>query len=217
MTSVVRNRNFQNWRDVNESPEHKKASELKANLDKLNPRDQQFAVSLILAIQEGRLTANQAPWVDRLLERAKASAAPAEPQQTIELDGIMNMFNSAFSNGAKHPAIVLDNGTVGLRLNVAGDRARFPGSINVTSLGAFDDRDWFGRIHKDGRWEPRRGTQTAVLEALKAFAADPVGVARDHGRRTGACCFCNRLLTDQRSVDAGFGPICADKFGLAWG
>ncbi len=34
------------------------------------------------------------------------------------------------------------------------------------------------------------------------------------------CVFCARKLTDEndgRSVDVGYGPICADKYGLPWG
>jgi len=34
---------------------------------------------------------------------------------------------------------------------------------------------------------------------------------------TGNCCFCRRELTDKRSTEVGYGPICADHFSLPWG
>lgn len=37
------------------------------------------------------------------------------------------------------------------------------------------------------------------------------------GRETGVCCFCALLLTDPRSIFAGYGPICAAHYGLPWG
>lgn len=37
------------------------------------------------------------------------------------------------------------------------------------------------------------------------------------GKVTGACVFCSRLLTDERSVSAGYGPVCAEREGLPWG
>ena len=60
-------------------------------------------------------------------------------------------------------------------------------------------------------------TQTAVANALIALANDPAKAASDYGHLTGTCCFCNRGLTDERSVSVGYGPICAQHFGLPWG
>lgn len=49
------------------------------------------------------------------------------------------------------------------------------------------------------------------------MAVDPEGTAAAYGHLTGACCFCRRALSDERSVSVGYGPVCADHFGLAWG
>lgn len=37
------------------------------------------------------------------------------------------------------------------------------------------------------------------------------------GHLTGRCVFCSRKLTDDRSTEVGYGPICADREGLPWG
>jgi uncharacterized protein DUF6011 len=36
--------------------------------------------------------------------------------------------------------------------------------------------------------------------------------AAEFGRLTGHCCWCGRLLTDPKSIEAGIGPVCAGKF-----
>lgn len=36
--------------------------------------------------------------------------------------------------------------------------------------------------------------------------------AKEYGKVTGTCCNCGRLLTNEDSIEAGIGPICAGKF-----
>jgi hypothetical protein len=31
------------------------------------------------------------------------------------------------------------------------------------------------------------------------------------GRKTGLCCICGRSLDDEKSIEAGIGPVCAKK------
>lgn len=66
----------------------------------------------------------------------------------------------------------------------------------------------------DGRWvyvgrEPlsRLSEQTKLSpEQAAAF-----------GHLYGECCYCARDLTDERSIEVGYGPVCAAKYGLPWG
>lgn len=37
------------------------------------------------------------------------------------------------------------------------------------------------------------------------------------GHVTGCCVFCTRKLTDERSIEVGYGPRCAEREGLPWG
>jgi hypothetical protein len=102
-------------------------------------------------------------------------------------------------------------------ISQAGDRAKFPGSLNVTDGRPFGMNVWYGRIYQDGAFEPSRASSDTVLDFLKKFAADPVETAARYGRRTGNCCFCNRPLSDERSTTVGYGPICAETWSLPWG
>jgi Family of unknown function (DUF6011) len=56
-----------------------------------------------------------------------------------------------------------------------------------------------------------------LSDLLREINDDFLGAVKKHGERTGICTFCGRKLTDPRSVLAGYGPICAEKFGLPWG
>lgn len=52
---------------------------------------------------------------------------------------------------------------------------------------------------------------------LDSFMADPVGVMAATGKDVNRCCYCASPLEDDRSRQAGYGPICAARWGLPWG
>jgi hypothetical protein len=190
---------------------------LAANLDNLSDKDRAFADSLLRARYPSD---KQSFWIAKLAERA--TGAPPPPRQTTSigsLAAIKALFDRARAH-LKHPAIVLNVDNVGpIKLSVAGAKARVPGSINVATAAPYGQSTWYGRILDSGDFEasPRETTPPALTSKLVCFAADPAGVAAEHGRLTGNCCFCNRQLTDARSTAVGYGPICADHYGLAWG
>jgi hypothetical protein len=129
------------------------------------------------------------------------------------------MFDAAAAH-LKHPAIVLE----GFRVSRAGAASNEPGSLTITSIDRThtdrfgnDARDWYGRVSLDGRFQPSRRAPDDLADKLRAFAADPAGIAAAYGHLHGRCCFCNIALTDPRSTSVGYGPICADHYGLPWG
>ena len=101
-----------------------------------------------------------------------------------------------------------------LKVAKAGPRSRYHGSITVAAPTYGEG--WFGVI-KDGQFRPARDCTDAVTALVKDFAADPAKVAGEHGHRTGNCCFCRKELTTTESLAAGYGPTCAEHYGLPWG
>lgn len=193
-------------------------AELSSLVGKLPAKDQDFARSLVAQYTRRGLSDKQAVWVQRLIDRTKASVtAPVQ----VDLSRISTMLNKAGEH-LKYPAIlVLVNGK-SMRLHVAGNRSSAPGSISVVDPG--EDKVWYGRVHTDGRFEASRrldgDTQTAIGNALSALASDPEKAAAEYGRLTGICCFCRNPLgrgEDRRSVEVGYGPTCAKHYGLSWG
>jgi len=154
----------------------------------------------------------------RIAPKATAVRATA---QVGNLSGVLALFEKAKQH-LKYPAIVMSvpaAGSLAIRINVAGEQARVPGSLNVTNFEKPTEgrRQWFGRIHRSGEFERTDAATDAIVDRLVAFAADPAGVAAEHGRLTGRCCFCNQALTDERSTAVGYGSTCADHYGLPWG
>ncbi len=191
-------------------------SALEAALPRLDPRGREFASSLITQAAGRRgLSPKQWEWVDKLVARAAAGGGAAAEIGSVA--GIIELFDRA-QRHLRRPAILLRGPDGDLRLALAGARARVPGSINVTSA---DRGDWYGRVTRDGVYEPCRrydaATIAAVTRGLRAMAEDPAGQAAAYGHLTGACCFCNRALTDERSTTVGYGPVCAGHYGLPWG
>ena len=191
---------------------------LGAVLDRLTTSDRSFAVDLIHAARTKGLSPRQLPWVKTLLERGTAGPPP-----TVAINGkpIVDLLQKA-AERLKHPKVLVASGDQALRLSIAGAQSRYPGSINVASTDkSFDDRQFFGRITADGTFHASAridpATATAVAAALQALAENPAAAAKAYGTRFGHCCFCSLTLTDGPSIDAGYGPICADKYGLPWG
>lgn len=154
--------------------------------------------------------------------------SPVVEQRVGDLAGIMRLFDKARAH-LKFPAVELgvpELGGYAVRVNVAGEHAREPGSLTVCDALRADDtgrRAWLGRVTLDGYFQPSRDASAdqhlieAVRRRLVAFAADPAGIAADHGKLTGRCCFCRLPLTDERSTAIGYGQKCAKNFGLPWG
>jgi hypothetical protein len=192
------------------------------NLDKLSFSDRSFAESLFSQLHNPRgrgLSEKQWAWIDRLAKRATGQDQPQRQTTAIgSVAGLLALFNTAKANGLKNPAIVARSPIGPIRLSVAGERARQPGTINVAEKGKFGEATWYGRIKLDGTFEAARDGAPAELVAyLAEFAARPAETAAAHGHTTGNCCFCDRPLTDARSTAVGYGPVCAKKWSLPWG
>jgi hypothetical protein len=159
-------------------------------------------------------------WTVRCSSPCEPAPIPAAAK-VGDMKGILALFDIAKQH-LKFPAIVLAlTDTVSIRINVAGERARVPGSLTVVDAArAEGGRDWYGRILRDGTFEPSAlgaSLMPRLAEKLSEFAADPARVAGEDGRLHGRCCFCRIALTDERSTAVGYGPTCADHFGLPWG
>jgi hypothetical protein len=78
-----------------------------------------------------------------------------------------------------------------------------------------------GQFHENGKpvfeWDYRgRGP----LHNLRASDMMTLAEAKEFGALFGVCCVCGALLTDEKSIEAGIGPVCAQggsgKSAFAW-
>lgn len=143
---------------------------------------------------------------------AARAALPPTPAVTLNLKPIADFLLAAKARGLKWPkARFLAPGGGEMRLTIAGDRSKAPGSVNV-KLGD----DWIGRVEPDGRVTPRLADRADLVSTLTAIATDPAKFASEYGALMGNCSFCNKSLTAEGSTDVGYGPVCARKFGLPY-
>lgn len=61
----------------------------------------------------------------------------------------------------------------------------------------------------EGRFEYTGKKPLSFITAEHRMTLDE---AKEYGKVTGTCCQCGRLLTNEESIAAGIGPICATKF-----
>jgi hypothetical protein len=145
----------------------------------------------------------------------------------MNLMPILDLFRTARQN-LRHPAVKLPTADehLTLRVSPAKDISRNAGCLYVTSAGKWDERIYYGKITQQGIFQavrPREHRMTndqfhytvnLIKETLQEFAYDPANFAKVTGQKYNYCCFCGLLLTQKDSVAVGYGPICADNWGL---
>lgn len=182
---------------------------MKAKEDKFD-----FARSMYDALmQYGTLTERQHATVTRLrladAERLAAfraaDAARLANAPAVNVDRISEAFAHAQGKGIKKPRMILD----GFKISLAPATGRNAGALYVVRKA---DDQYLGKI-MDGRFTRVRECDDATETHVVRIIADPKGEAIAYGQRTGQCCICGRELTNHASIDAGIGPICAERFG----
>ena len=159
-------------------------------------------------------------------ETVPSHAAP----EIIELPGVYKLLKTAKANGLKNPKIkisLLDkhgDPSSPFVLALTGAKSSKPEHIVLTNGKGWDEpgKEFYGWITPTGEWIGANKISDAekksnVKAALIAIASNPAAVAFTHGKLTGHCCFCSKPLDTKESVGAGYGPICAGKYGLPWG
>jgi len=167
-----------------------------------------------------RLSPEQVKWVHVLAVEGTAVLAARDPNAPAPERGpnlmqLVELLRVA-ARTLKWPTLHLAHGERGFRITLSGGTSRNVGGAWITTEAAKDDREFLGSIDREGELHLRT-PDANLTAALASCAADPVGHARLHGQRTGCCCFCGLVLTDGRSISAGYGPICAENWGLPWG
>lgn len=178
----------------------------------LSGKASSFGHSLIRQFSErGRLSAAQAPYLHLMAMEAQGVEKAPDAQGNEAEGGFQAIVDLLTTAGAKlkWPKIRY----AGLRISLSRN-----GGANVTTNErAYEDRTYLGRISQGGAFFPARGCPDTVLPLLQALTVDPAHATSVEGQRVGSCCFCARELTAQESLVAGYGPVCADNWGLPWG
>lgn len=194
---------------------------LAENLSKLDNSTgrRDFAKSLVSQHKKkGALSGKQWEWVGKLVHMLMNPSEPPKPDADLGgITGIVALFDTV-GGKLKSPAITLHMPAyhVDIKISRAPACGSNPGFLYVRWDGMYA-----GKISPTGLLTMNHQVGTAerkaLIQLLELFAADPANVAAAHGKLTGKCCFCNTGLTDQKSLDVGYGPTCAKNYGLPWG
>ena len=195
---------------------------LKQHLAGLPAKDRPFAESLIKQWTKSALLSDkQLYWVTVLASRAQGIPDFTREETDVgEFSGVIELFKKAGVN-LKYPCIVLQTEAgQKVTLKPTGASSKYPGAVNVTNGGSYATNKWYGRVDVTGKFV--LGPEAAHLKndltaILVKLAKSPHRVAAEHGKMTGACCFCNSKLTDPKSTEVGYGPVCAKQWSLPWG
>lgn len=187
---------------------------LQAKIECLRNHDSSFAKSLVQQFDRNAgLSPKQWFHVDRMIKELEEMP---EQDATIEPDmgqfGIFRaILNEGIESGLKKPTIVVE----AYHFSFAPATGKNPGCIYVK--GANTGR-YMGKIDK---WDRLHCGARVDGENLQRLAGMTIEDLKElmvmQGKESGSCCFCSRELTDGRSVEKGYGPVCAGRYGLPWG
>ena len=200
-------------------------AKLQSLLSVLKSGDASFAASLIASYKKyGSLTPKQEPWIGKLIAKAEAPAQPvfsaplAAPAAANvgDFGGVVALFLKAKEH-LKFPKVRLVLNGTKIVLSLNGPKSKRPGHVSISGEGQYPYKAFYGTVSPEGVFTPFKQELPGLSALLTQFASHPARVAKDHGKLTGNCCFCNKVLglgEDKRSVLVGFGPVCAEHYGL---
>jgi hypothetical protein len=132
-------------------------------------------------------------------------------------------FDHAKDKGLSYPKIRLHTESgFDIVLSKAGPSSTFPGSISICSPGAFGENKFYGRLRIDGdytfnKYETNELLAVDIQLSIEKFVDDPIGAAKFYAAQSGRCSFCGTTITTDESLTVGYGPVCAENYGLPWG
>lgn len=128
----------------------------------------------------------------------------------LSLAGIVAFLEAAKARGLQAPKlrVLAPDGKTEMRLRLT-EKGKAPGSLSVTVGG-----EYIGAVRPTGETTGQLATAPAVQAQLIAVSEDPAAAAKAYAALMGLCSFCALPLTDAGSVEVGYGPVCADRWGL---
>jgi Family of unknown function (DUF6011) len=100
----------------------------------------------------------------------------------------------------------------GVRLHLDGCKIHLSMAGILSVINPVYGQGYYGKFDSNGNFKPTKECTDAVLSQLKDVEINGVEAAKRIGLLTGTCCVCGRSLTNEGSIEAGIGPICAGKF-----
>ena len=191
--------------------------------DAMSPSDKSFAISLASQFERNGLSTKQVYWVHTLMERytdslgTTGTMTPKKKQyETRDIGAvgpIFDLFKRAHKKGSTLTLRIMVDGRQ-LKLTQISDGK--PININEYPI---QGKIWHGALEPTGKLSLTEKCKIpeGLTQILMELAVDPSKATGKQGRLMKCCCFCGIGLTSEDSRYYGYGPICAENFGLEWG
>lgn len=179
-----------------------------------------FASSLLAGfLQYGRLTDRQIEAVEHAIvederraqerkERAEREATEARTREARAVIPPPSPDNALDLSAVPAGRYAIPGGNTRLKVLI-----QKPTPPNKWSGYTFvSDAAGYGARRKYGLQAPHGFYKGHIVAELRIIASDPKAAAIAYGRLTGTCCICGRMLEDPNSIEAGIGPVCAERF-----
>jgi hypothetical protein len=175
-----------------------------------------FALSLTGQYdRKGDLSEFQWPYVRKMLTECKK---PVQDKEQIDFDGtlVRNLFIKATEH-MKFPNMNLgsSNGDpVNIRAYLSINSKDMKGWVIFKDMRT---QTYIAHINTAGEGYYRTACTNEQADIISAYAKDPIAYAKMQGIKYKRCCFCGTEITNISSRYHGYGPICAENYGLPWG
>lgn len=179
-----------------------------------------FVDSLMTQFErKGSLSGKQIFWASKLGNEA-IDNADSEMQMSVmesETDGPYAEIVAFMKAGEKGNSTRLTF-DIGSRFNITFSLAPSHGK-NPDHIYVKCNHKYVGKMTPAGVFVAREGYyKEASIAVLDEMVDTGVGAyVLAYGQRSGNCACCARKLTDERSLTAGVGPVCAKRFNITWG
>lgn len=159
------------------------------------------------AQKKGYLTEGQIAAIRRgmLRDETRAAERAARTADVANMGPLLEAFQKASDAGLKRPTLRVE-GYVFSKAPATGQNA---GHLYVKNEGQY-----LGKISPDAVFMYTRDVDSETVAAVVEIASNLLEATTAHGKRTGQCSCCGRELTNKDSIEAGIGPVCAEKWGL---
>ena len=134
---------------------------------------------------------------------------------------IFDMFKTAQEN-LKWPKLVIP--VPDKKEKIIFRPAKYENRLNMYLQQGTSQADWIGRLIRNDTkrviefsYNPQVVIPDEIKLLIREAVKNPIGLCSVLGQQFSYCCFCSTEITTKESLSVGYGPICAEKWGLPWG
>jgi hypothetical protein len=128
---------------------------------------------------------------------------------------IIELFQKAQQKLYK-PKFIFESCDMKIKIHIAA-KAHYPNFPNYLYISKAETGDYLGKFLKTGEMILQPNIPDKLKEDLVIIKNDPIEFGKLYGQKYSFCCFCGTEIVTKESLTAGYGPICAEKWGLPWG